>query len=91
MQLQYVVDFSLILGAQLPSENQWVGFSGLNMCGRSGWKDRVEVCLQLLAVVNKTEFPEAESQLQGKHCSFARAVFEKTTPSPPTCRPLDGN
>jgi hypothetical protein len=73
----------------LPSgpDNQWLGFTGLNLCGPGGWKESVEVCLPLWALSNGT-------YRQGNHCSFARALIQRrdplVTPLPsPTCRPLD--
>lgn len=56
----------------------------------------MEVCLPLLAVVNRTESPDAQAQIQGNYCSFARAVIEhrpKQNPTllPPTCKPHNGN
>ena len=74
----------------MPFDNIWVGFSGLNMCGPDGWKDAVEVCLPLLAAVNRTEFPDAEIELQGNNCSFARILFEHRPKPSYTCRPHNG-
>ena len=81
---------------QVPSETLFVGFDGLNVCGERGWKDRVEVCLELLTLVNKTENPDAEVSLQKDQCSFGSVVFDlvhrprKTPKPPPTCVPHDG-
>ena len=82
---------------QLPSgpDDQWVGFSGLNLCGPDGWKKRVQVCLPLLAIANRTADPNAETQLQGNHCSFANALIERRAPPvsplpPGNCTPHDG-
>lgn len=61
-----------------PSMDQWVGVSSLSLCGPNGWKDRMEVCLPLQAVVNTTSFPDSQNkQIQGDYCSFARAVIER--------------
>ena len=97
----YNISFLLI---QLPSANTFVGISGLILCDGSGWKERIEVCMELLAAVNRTETPRAESVLQGNQCSFASLVFElKSLGTPPlpvetkggfpkrhTCKPLNG-
>lgn len=81
---------------QLPSgsDDQWVGFSGLNLCGPDGWKETVQVCLPLFAIANRTN-PNAETLLQGNYCSFARALIERrdppVSPLPSTnCTPYDG-
>ena len=65
------------------------------MCGPDGWKDRVKVCLPLLALFNRTLFPENETQLQGNYCSFAHALLERidvrnAVSSRADCRPHDG-
>lgn len=75
--------------------DQWVGVSSLALCGPSGWKEKLEVCLPLLAVVNRTESPDVQAQIQGNYCSFARAVIERRpkqnpTVLPPTCKPHNG-
>ena len=81
---------------QLPSgpDDQWVGFSGLDLCGPEGWKESVQVCLPLLAIANRTADPNARTQLQENHCSFARALIERrippvSPPAPANCTPLD--
>lgn len=73
-----------------------MGVSGLSLCGPNGWKDSMEVCLPLQAVVNTTASPNAQSQLQGDYCSFARAVIKRipkrnATILPSTCKPHNGN
>ena len=85
---------------QLPVGDKFIGISGLNLCGRSGWKNKVEVCVELLEIVNKTASPDANSVIQGNQCSFGSIVFAlKTIGSqrvqhrpqpPPTCKPLNG-
>ena len=84
---------------QMSSSNLFAGISGLNLCGGSGWKDRVEVCVELLAATNTTG---AELAVQGNQCSFGRYIFELkfTSPIPnekkkrgieePDCAPLNG-
>jgi len=86
----------------VPSYNQFLGISSLNLCDGSGWRDKVEVCGELLAAVNRTETPDAESVVQGNQCSFGRYIFELkfTSPIPnekkkrgieePDCAPLNG-
>jgi hypothetical protein len=85
-----------LISKLLPSgpDDQWVGFSGLNLCGPDGWKERVQVCLPLLAIANRTADPNAETQLQGNHCSFAHALIERRAPPvsplpPGNCTPHD--
>ena len=68
---------------QLQTTNMFVGFSALQMCsGRFGWKERVEVCMELFAAVNTTLNPEAESVIQGNQCSFGSVIFELKEPRP---------
>lgn len=79
----------------MPSFNQFLGISGLNLCDGSGWRDKVEVCGELLAAVNRTETPDAESVAQGNQCSFGTFVIERVRagPRPPPetpCFPLSG-
>lgn len=87
---------------QLPSRNTFVGVSGLDLCDGSRWLEKIEVCLELLAAINRTENPEGNSKLQGDQCSFGKLIFElkSTKPLPPpekrgiveepTCTPLNG-
>ena len=55
----------------------------------SGWdsisvdQKHVQVCLPLLAIANRTADPNAETQLQGNHCSFAHALIERRDLCPP--------
>ena len=91
---------------QLPSNNTFVGVSGLNLRDGSGWIDEMEVCLELLAAIDGAGKPEVE-KLQGNQCSFGKLVFELKSTKPlqprrppersvrgvaeePTCTPLDG-
>lgn len=88
---------------QLPSNNTFVGVSGLNLCDGSRWIDEMEVCLELLAAIDGAGKPEVE-KLQGNQCSFGKLVFELKSTKPlepperrvrgvaeePTCTPLDG-
>jgi len=91
---------------QLPSNNTFVGVSGLNLCDGSEWIEEMEVCLELLAAINRTGNPEVE-KLQGNQCSFGKLVFELKSTKPllsveapelekrgiveePTCTPLNG-
>lgn len=89
---------SSLCSIQMPSSNLFAGISGLNLCGVSGWKDKVEVCVELLAATNTTQ----AELVQGDRCSFGKYVFELkfTSPIPnkkkkrgieePTCTPLNG-
>ena len=70
--------------------NNWVGFSGLNLCGPRGWKHQIDVCLPLLAAVNKTERPEDPTEVQGSSCAFASVRLERLDRPAPACRPHDG-
>ena len=88
---------------QLPSNNTFVGVSGLNLCDGSEWIEKMEVCLELLAAFNRTGNSEVE-KLQGNQCSFGKLVFELKSTEPllslelekrgiaeePTCTPLNG-
>lgn len=91
---------------QLPSNNTFVGVSGLRLCNGNEWIEEMEVCLELLAAINGTEKPEAK-KLQGNQCSFGKLVFELKSTKPlqprrrpgrrvrgvaeePTCTPADG-
>ena len=68
---------------QLPSENTFVGVSGLSLCDGAGWKERMEVCLELFETTNRTMTPDAQILVQGNQCSFATLIFElKSTTSP---------
>jgi hypothetical protein len=69
--------------------NTWVGFSALNLCGPRGWKNQLDVCLPLLAAVNKTAYPDAPTEVQGNNCAFGHVRFERTDTPAPTCRPHD--
>ena len=63
-----------------------MGVSGLSLCDGAGWKERMEVCMELFAVPNRTITPDAEIVVQGNQCSFATLIFElksTTSPSPP--------
>ena len=71
---------------QLPSENTFVGVSGLSLCDDAGWKERMEVCLELFETTNRTMTPDADLVVQDNQCSFATLIFElksTTPPSPP--------
>ena len=73
---------------QLQTTNMFVGFSALQMCScRFGWKERVEVCIELFAAVNTTSNPKAESVIQGNQCSFGSVIFELKAPRPGSLRP----
>ena len=73
-----------------------MGLSGLQLCGAEGWKDRVEVCVELLAAVNRSLTPDTESHIQGNNCSFGRIVLQRklkdSVPQlpPSTCKPVNG-
>ena len=96
----YIYIPSILLPMQLPVGNKFIGISAINLCGRSEWKKKVEVCVELLEVVNKTASPDAKSAIQGNQCSFGSIVFVlKTIGSqlvqhrpkpPPTCKPANG-
>ena len=75
---------------QVPSSDHWVGFSGLKLCGPDGWKKRVQVCLPLQAAVNRTAYPEAETDVQGNYCSFGHLVIERLDKPTGTCTPHNG-
>ena len=70
--------------------NHWVGFSGLNLCGPKGWKRQVDVCLPLLAAVNKTEDPDSPTEAQENNCAFASVRVERLDRPAPKCTPHDG-
>jgi len=75
---------------QVPSDYNIVGVSRLQLCDGQQWKERVDVCLELLSTEIQGPFP-----VQGQNCSFGMLKFERwprsmTNVDDRTCRPQKG-
>ena len=78
----------------MDSDDLYIGLSGLNLCDEYGWKEKVDVCPELLTAYNRTENPDANANSQENYCSFGSFSFELTSTGRNKrgagCRPYDG-